>query len=101
MKVHVAAGGEQHAIPERLKSTIGMDALDDSLSVLRLTAPRVKHDLPPAYEFGWLFIFLHFVDNMSVGESTVSSGCSLFLNDRFESAAASRESSRPQARYGQ
>ena len=85
MKVHVAAGGEPHAIPECLKSTIGMDTLDDSLSVPGLTTPRVKHDLPPTYEFGWLFTFLHFVANLSVCGSTVSTSCTLFLNDRFGS----------------
>ncbi len=54
LEVHVAAGGDPHAIPICLESTIGMNVLDDSLNVLGLTAPRVENELPPPDEFRWL-----------------------------------------------
>jgi hypothetical protein len=54
LEVHVAAGGDPHAIPICLESTIGMNLLDDSLNFLGLTAQRVENELPPPDEFWWL-----------------------------------------------
>jgi len=51
LEVHVAAGGDPHAIPICLESTIGTNVLDDSLNVLGLTAPRVENEFPPPDEF--------------------------------------------------
>ena len=59
LKIHVAAGSDLYAIPICLKSTIGMDAFDDPLNVLDLTAPRIRNDLPPSGKLKWLSDFLH------------------------------------------
>jgi hypothetical protein len=59
LKVHVAAGGDLYAIPICLKSTVGMDAFDDALNVLGLTAPRIRNSLPPSGKLRWLSDLLH------------------------------------------
>jgi hypothetical protein len=59
LKVHVVAGGDQYTIPVCLKSTIGMDAFNDTLNVLSLATPRIKQEFPPSGKFRGLSDRLH------------------------------------------
>jgi len=51
LKVLVPAGGDSHPVPIRLKTPVGMNALDGSAQVLGLAAMHIGDELPPADEF--------------------------------------------------